>query len=230
MAILNMVAANNWERPIYIDHSLLYTGNIFFLDWLQFEGLAYRLVPINTPKRGVMAGRIDTDILYDNIMNKFSWGNVNDPDIHMDEYNKKQINIMQARLMFARLAGALVDKGETEKAVEVLDRLFETFSNDVVPLTYDSFQAVEQYYRAGAFEKGNEIAKILAENSVGKLNYYTTLPQKFAKAIEDEQNREISHLRNLTIITRNYKQDELNKEIDEKLQGLIEKLSNRTAS
>ena len=50
MAILNMIAANNWERPIYIDHSLLYTGNIFFLEWLQFEGLAYRFVPIKSKK------------------------------------------------------------------------------------------------------------------------------------------------------------------------------------
>ncbi|WP_340111356.1 protein O-mannosyl-transferase family [Maribellus mangrovi] len=224
MAVLNMIAANNWERPIYIDHSLVYTGNIHFLDWLQFEGLAYRFVPIQTKRQGIMTGRIDTDILYDNVMNKFVWGNVNDPDIHMDEYNRKQINIMQTRYMFARLAEALIRDGEKEKAIEVIDRLFELFPNSIIPLTYDSFPAVEQYYRAGAFDKANEVVRVMAQNSIDMLNYYTSLPANLAASIEGEQNRQISQLRNLVIITRNYNQDELNKEIDEKLQELINKL------
>ena len=224
MAVLNMMAANNWERPIYIDHSLVYTGNIFFLDYLQFEGLAYRFVPIRTPRQGINVGRIDTDILYDNVMNKFVWGNVNDPDIHLDEYNKKQINIMQTRYMFARLADALNREGETEKAEQAIDRMFELFPNDRIPYTYDSFPALEQYYRAGANEKANEVARIMATNSLEMINYFSSLPENLAVSIEDEQNRQIANLRNLVIITRNYKQDDLNKEIDEQLQALIQKL------
>jgi hypothetical protein len=57
MAILNIIAANNWERPIYIDHSLLYANSIFFLDYLQFEGLAYRFVPIETKGGGMNRGQ-----------------------------------------------------------------------------------------------------------------------------------------------------------------------------
>ena len=224
MAVLNMIAANNWERPIYIDHSLLYTGNIHFLDWLQFEGLAYRFVPIKTQRQGIMTGRIDADILYDNVMNKFVWGNVNDPDVHLDEYNIKQINIMQARYMFARLAEALNNKGEKEKAIEAVDKMFELFPNEKIPYTYDSFPAVEQYYRAGAVEKANEVVRIMAKNSLDLINYYASLPENFAKSVETEQNRQISSLRNLVIITRNFKQDELNQELDDQLQALIQKL------
>ncbi len=225
MAVLNMIAANNWERPIYIDHSLLYTGNVHFLDWLQFEGLAYRFVPIKTQRQGIMSGRIDPDILYDNVMNKFVWGNVNDPNIHMDEYNRKQINIMQTRYMFARLAEALIQKGEKEKAVEVIDRMFELFPNEAIPYTYDSFPAVEQYYRAGAADKANEVVRVMAQNSLGILNYYASLPERLAAAIESDQDTEMRNLRNLVVITRNYKQEELNKEIDDQLQALIAKLS-----
>ena len=237
MAVLNMIAANNWERPIYIDHSLVYTGNVHILDYLQFEGLAYRFVPIKTPKRGMIAGRIDSDILYDNVMNKFVWGDVNNPEIHMDEYNRKQINIMQARLMFSRLAEALInesnsekDESKKQKAIEVLDKLFELFPDEKVPLTYDSFQAVEQYYRVGAMEKGNEIIRKLAKNSFGLLEYYTTLPENFVSSVEGEQNREMSHLRNMLIITNNYKQQELNKELDVQLQALMKKLSPKVDS
>ena len=230
MAVLNMIAANNWERPIYIDHSLVFTGNIHFLDWLQFEGLAYRFVPIRTPKQGVTAGRIDTDILYDNVMNKFVWGNVNDPDIHMDEYNRKQINIMQARYMFTRLAQALLGEGEKDKAIEVADKMFELFPNETIPLDYNSFQMVTQYYEAGANEKANEIVRIMADNCYAMLNYFASLPANLASAVGTEQNRQISHLRNLVIVTRSYKQDELNKELDAKLQELINKFQDKAAS
>ncbi len=226
MAVLNMIAANNWERPIYIDHSLLYTGNIFFTDYLQFEGLAYRFVPIKTPKSGIDMGRIDTDILYNNVMNKFVWGNINDPDIYIDEYNRKQINIMQTRYIFARLARALYEENKKEKAVQVIDKMFEIFPDSKIPLTYDSSPMVELYYLLNETEKGNDLVRTLAKNSFGRLEYFLTLPSNFAGGIQDEQNREMSLLQNLLVVTKRFQQLDLNKEIDDHLQQLINKLEN----
>jgi tetratricopeptide (TPR) repeat protein len=224
MAILNMIAANNWERPVYIDHSLVHTGNIFFTDWLQFEGLAYRFVPIKTEDKGMYTGRINTDILYEKVMNKFTWGNVNDPNIFLDDYNKKELLILQARYMFARLAEALNKEGKKEKAIEVIDKMFELFPNSKIPLSFDSFPAVEQYYIAGADEKGNEKVRTLAENSFGRLEYFLSLPENFTKAAQDDQNREMAFIQNLLILTRRHNQTDLNKEIDDTLEKLIDKL------
>ncbi len=230
MAVLNMIAANNWERPIYIDHSLVSTGNIFFTDYLQYEGLAYRFVPIKTPGSGINVGRIDTDILYDHVMNKFVWGNVNSPDVYLDDYNKKAINIIQARYMFARLAQALINENKKEKAIEVIDRMFELFPNSKIPLTYDSTPAAEMYYKAGANEKGNEAVKTIADNSLQKLEYYIKLPEKFAAMIQDDQNREMAIVQNMLVLTQRYKQDDLHKEIDDKLQALINNLKEEVGS
>ncbi|TNF40766.1 MAG: hypothetical protein EP310_08350 [Bacteroidetes bacterium] len=230
MAILNVIAANNWERPIYIDHSLLYSNSIFFLDYLQFEGLAYRFVPIETKGGGMNRGRIDAEILYDNVMNKFVWGNVNHPDVYLDDYNKKAINIIQARYMFARLAQALIDKGDKTRAVEVLDRMFEIFPDEKMPLTYDSFPAVESYYRAGETEKANNLVRILSKNSFGMLEYYFSLPDRLAVAVEEEQNREMSLINNLVILTKRYEQEALNKEINNRLDEIIKGLENKMDS
>lgn len=224
MAVLNIVAANHWERPIYVDHSLVHTGSIFFTDYLQFEGLAYRFVPIKTDDKGMYTGRIDTDILYDNVMNKFTWGNVNDPKIYLDDYNKKELMIIQARYMFARLAEALNSEGKKEKAAAVIDKMFELFPNSKIPLTYDSFPAVEQYYQAGADEKANEKIRIMADNSFGLLDYYLSLPEVFAQASQDEQSREMAFLQNMIILTRRYNQTELNKELDDRVKNLIDRL------
>jgi hypothetical protein len=230
MAILNVMAANNWERPIYIAHSLIYSQSIFFLDYLQFEGLAYRFVPIKSPANSMYRGRIDTEILYDNVMNKFVWGNVNDPDIYIDEYNKKAVNITQARYLFARLAGALIEEGNSTKAVEVLDKLFEIFPNEKIPLTYDSFPAVEFYYRANEYEKGNELVKVLAKNCFDMLQYQLGLPDRFASAVEEEQNRNMSLINNLVILTNRYKQEELHTELNTKLDELIKGLEQQIDS
>ena len=230
MAVLNIIAANNWERPIYIDHSLLFSSSIFFLDYLQFEGLAYRFVPIETKGGGMNRGRIDADILYENVMKKFVWGNVNDPNIYLDDYNKKSINIIQARYMFARLAQALLEKGDKVKAVEVLDKLFEIFPDERIPLTYDSFPAVEIYYRAGENEKANNLVRILSKNSFDLLDYYLSLPDRLASMVDEEQNREMSLINNLVIITDRYKQEEINKEIKDKLDEKIKDLEKTMGS
>jgi tetratricopeptide (TPR) repeat protein len=224
MAVLNLIAANNWERPIYIDHSLIHVNSIFFKEYLQFEGLAYRFVPIKTTRAGTLYGHVNTDILYDNVMNKFVWGNVNDPDIFLDEYNKKSINIIQARYMFARLAEALNAEGKHDKAIEVLDKLFEIFPNEKIPLTFDSFPAAEQYFIAGAGEKGAALTRILANNSFAMLEYYLSLPANMAAAIQNDQTNEMRMLQNIQYLTRRYNQDELFTEVDNRLKALIEKL------
>ncbi len=223
--ILNLIAANNWERPIYFDHSLIYTGNIFVTDWLQFEGMAYKLVPIKTARRGIYTGMVDVEKLYDKVMNKFVWGNVNDPDVFIDDYNNKEIRIIQARYLFARLAQELTEKGKNDSAIVVLDKLQEIFPNEKIPYSYDSFPAAEIYYRAGGNEQGNEMVRKMAKNSFDNLEYYLSLPNNMVGYIKGEQDREIRQLRNLTIITRNFKQDDLHKEIDDKLQELVARLS-----
>lgn len=138
-------------------------------------------------------------------------GNVNDPDVYLDEYNKKAINIIQARYIFARLAQALIEKGDNKRANEVLDKMFEIFPNEKIPLTFDSFPSVELYYKSGEIEKANKIARTMAQNSFEMLDYYTSLPERLAPAIEEDQNREMSLINNLVIVTSRYKQDELNK-------------------
>ncbi len=175
-------------------------------------------------------GRIDADILYENVMNKFVWGNVNSPDVYLDEYNKKAVNIIQARYMFARLAEALVNNGDNKKATEALDRMFEIFPDEKMPLTFDSFPAVELYYRSGETEKANKLVTVLSKNSFKMLEYYITLPDRFAAAVEDEQNREMSLINNLVILTAKYKQENLNKELNGKLDELIKRLEQEMGS
>ncbi|MFW6289577.1 MAG: hypothetical protein ACOC0R_01310, partial [Mariniphaga sp.] len=229
-AVLNIIAANDWERPVYINHSLLYSGNVFFTDWLQLEGLAYRFVPVQTKSSGQNTWHINTGILYENVMEKFSWGNVNDPDVYLDDYNKRAVRMIQARPMFSRLAEALFEEGKTAEAERVVDRMFELFPDEKMPLTYDSLPATELYFKLGAVGKGSEKVRQIASNSFEMLTYYLDLPANFAQALEREQEIEMNILQNLMVLTRKYNQTILTEEIDGRLQELINLLSGETES
>jgi hypothetical protein len=194
------------------------------LDYLQFEGLAYRLVPIKTESDGMFRGRINTDILYDNVMNKFAWGNVNSPNVYLDEYNRKAINIIQARYMFIRLARALIENGDNKRGAEVLDKMFEIFPDEKIPLSFDSMPAAELYFMAGEAGKGAALVRSLTKNSFEIIEYYTSLPARFAMATDDDQNNQISLINNMKMVADRYNQSELSKEIDDRLNQLISKL------
>src|SRR5207244_1265915 len=90
LIVLNIIANNNWQRPIYFATTV---GSENFLNlepYFQLEGLTYRLVPIRTEKKSeIVPGRVATDLMYGNVMNKFMYGNMNDPRVYIDENNMR---------------------------------------------------------------------------------------------------------------------------------------------
>ena len=133
---------------------------------------------------------------------------------------------MQVRYLFSRLAEALNREGKHDKAVEVLDTLFEILPNEKIPLTFDSFPASEQYFIAGENEKGVALAKILANNGFAMLEYYLSLPPNMAAAIQSDQNREIAMLQNIQYLARYYNQEELFNEVDNGLKAIMQSVQN----
>ena len=132
--------------------------------------------------------------------------------------------------MFARLARALYDENKKEKALQVADRMFEIFPNSSIPLTYDSTPMVEIYYLLDETEKANNLVRTLVDNSFANLEYYIALPERFTGMVQEEQNREMSSLQNMLLLTTRYKQEELHKEIDDKVKDIIDRLQKEVDS
>ncbi|MCR4737343.1 MAG: DUF2723 domain-containing protein [Bacteroidales bacterium] len=147
--MMDILANNNWERPIYYAST---TGSEAYLgleDYFQLEGFAYRLVPIRTPRQSYSdIGRINSDVLYENLMNVFNdhsridrvnnpnapakeaypydWGGFNDPRVYHSEDNTRLVSMI--RKIYDRLSGQLAAEGDLEKAEQVLDK-----GNAIVP-------------------------------------------------------------------------------------------------
>ena len=123
-AALNMIANNNWERPIYFAVTTGPESYMGLQEHFRLEGLAYRLVPVKKPKNENpnILGYIATDIMHDNVMNKWEWGNMDDVEhgIYMDENNRRMVT--NVRLQMSNLAESLLKEGDPVRALAVLDR------------------------------------------------------------------------------------------------------------
>ena len=192
--MLDILRNNDWKRPIY------FTGGsyeddeyIWMKEYLQLDGLVYKLVPIKTPENPqnpYQMGRIDSERMY-NIVKKWDWGNANSPDIYHDPETRK--NSISFRSNMARLAAQLVNENQPEKAVEILDLAMEK-----MPLDYFGYYSLltpiaATYYSAGNADKGGALAAQLATKFAEKLAYYesfnTSDQQLYAETILVEVER-----------------------------------------
>jgi len=171
LMVLDIIANNDWERPIYFV-SGMHDDAMGLEEYLQLEGIAYRLVPVKGVNRGWLEyGRIDTDILYDNLMNRFVWGGAADPDVYIDYYHTRTLTVIRSRFNYARLAGELVAEGDTARALAVLDRCLETFP--VSKLGYDFYFAeiISACFAAGDNEKAVSLARGFSEYYLERSGY-----------------------------------------------------------
>ncbi|MDR1666512.1 MAG: DUF2723 domain-containing protein [Bacteroidales bacterium] len=210
MMVLDILANNNWERPVYFAITVPPESFLNLSDYFQMDGLAYRLVPIKTPSGGgYELGRIDTDKLYDKMMNHFRWGNIGDSTVYLDETSSRLLT--RFRSNFALLATALTREGKKDSAVMALDKAFEVIPTHQLSLNYMDVMFVEQYYAADATEKGNRLAKALFATARDELRYYLSFPQEFrgSKELAQEIRFRSYIIEMIPNLAQAYQQDEL---------------------
>jgi len=119
--MLDILANNHWEKPIYFTGGAQAAEEYIWLkDYLQLDGMTYKMVPIHTPNQSNFfeMGRINSDIMYKNVMN-WDWRNITDDNIYLDPETRK--NSVTYRNNMERLARLLISEVQLEKAKEILD-------------------------------------------------------------------------------------------------------------
>ncbi|MFZ5552722.1 MAG: DUF2723 domain-containing protein [Bacteroidota bacterium] len=107
--ILDLLANFNWTRPVYFGARGESDAYVGLSEFFSAEGLSYKLVPVRFGKKVPnMMGYVDTDKMYDNLMNKYQWGNMETPGVNVDYYSRSLTD--QYRQQFANLVDALVEE------------------------------------------------------------------------------------------------------------------------
>ena len=170
MMVLDMMDNNNWERPVY--YSVTVSRDLYMnLDtYFQIDGLAYRFVPIrHNPAQGQI-GSIDIDVLFDNMVNKFRWGGVDNPDVYLDENIKRML--MNFRNNFGRLALECLATGDTVRAKAAVDRCMEVILPEAAPMDYFMIPIADACYRMGDTARANSYIEQIAAHTEEELRFF----------------------------------------------------------
>jgi hypothetical protein len=218
LIVLDILAHNNWERPVYFVTGY-HNDALGLEEYFQLEGLAFRLVPIKSQNKSwVDYGRIDTEILYNNMMNKFVWGGANDPKVNLDYNHIRTLIVVKARLNYARLAKALASEGKNEKAIEVLNRCLEVLPPDRFPIDPYFTDLIEAYFSAGAAEKAVELTRELCDYNYERLDYFLKQSNYYISSAEYEIQSAIQNTSKAAGYCESNGKKELADEINKKLE------------
>lgn len=220
LMVLDLLATNNWERPIYF---AVTTGPDSYLgleDYFQLEGLAYRLVPVkSSPQETPQGIRVATDIMYDNLMNKFAWGNLDVKGVYLDENILRMATNM--RIQMGTLATSLMVEGKKDSAMKVLDKCIAVMPEENIPYDATMFSIAYTYYQLGAKEKANEIAKRLFDIYEHDLRYYASLGSDMRIAYGRDLRQGQDVLERLVLVTENFKVTDLSKNFQDRYLALV---------
>jgi hypothetical protein len=170
LAIMDLISTNKWERPIYFSTTVPSSQYKGLEKYFIQEGLAYRLVPvkIDEPEQGEF-GMIDPIVMYDNMMNKFKWGNADKSSVYLDENNKRMFS--NFRRIFGTLGKELLLSGDTLKAVEVAHRGLEIVPDKKMRYDFFTVGLAEVLMRAGKTEEGEHLINDIIKYSKEYLDY-----------------------------------------------------------
>ena len=183
--MLDILANNDWERPIYFSGGSFDRAEYLWMkEYLQLDGMAYKLVPIRTTNRSPFEmGRIDTDLMYDLVMD-WDWGNSGSSDIYHDTQTRSQGLSLRSNL--ARLVETLISENKIEKARDII----ELAMTNMKVKDYGFYTFVEPfvdgYYKVGETEKARDLFNTLKGIYQDRLEYYagTPLDQQYDKVEE----------------------------------------------
>ena len=187
LSMLNSIAKDNWERPIYYAVTV---GPDMYLNLDKHfvkVGLAYRILPVlnnDTESDGL----VDTETMYDNMMNKFEWGGVDNPNVYLDETVRKMTYTM--RMLFIDLAEALIMEEKYDMALNVLDKMMEKIPASATKHDYLSIQPAMAYYSLGETEKGKALLTEIADNSMEYMSWFRSLEYNKLRSISQEYLRQ----------------------------------------
>jgi hypothetical protein len=208
LLMLDIVANNDWKRPIYFTGGSFGDDDyIWMKDYLQLDGMCYKLVPIRTPvdrANPFDMGRVDSDLMYEKVK-KWDWGNSGSPDIYHDVETRK--NSITYRGNLARLAEQLINEDKLDKAEEIADIAMTN-----MPVEYFGYYTllepyITTYYEVGNKEKAQRLFKEVAVKYQENLAYYSSLKVDDQERLFEDIYTDIQRYKGLVDVLLEYDLD-----------------------
>ncbi|MBQ0080719.1 MAG: DUF2723 domain-containing protein [Alistipes sp.] len=222
LMLLDALATFDWKRPIYFTQVYI-LEKFGLMDYLQYDGYSYRLVPILTPNNNDSwnIGRIDSDYAYDVLMHKLRFGNLADRRVYVDYFTQYNLMVAKAREAFARVAKTFILEDNFEKAEKLLDRGLEVLPIDQLRFTlHNTYPFIEGYYAIASFEKGDELLLQYADNIIDYIEYYISFGDYYADEVEHELSQKLDDLEQIYLLAAVHHRDDIVRSLNEYYRSL----------
>lgn len=201
LMLLDLISGQNWERGPFFTVTTPASAFVGLEKFFREEGFTFRLMPLeDSGLEDRFYGFIGTSEMYENLMHRYRWGNMQDPEVYLDENNRRMIR--NFRSMFGRLALALAMEGEEQKALEVLEREAEVIPRDKIAWDYYALELPEAFLQLGKKTKGLEIADLIATATRERLNYLLRLGSENQQMLSMEYSFSIQTLAEMADLLR----------------------------
>nr|WP_276900812.1 DUF2723 domain-containing protein [Pedobacter kyonggii] len=226
LAMFDILAHNNWKRPIYFASTVpseQYNG----LDkYLYSEGLAMRLLPLkaDTTASEDRPEQLNTPVLYNNVMNKFKWGNMKTAK-YLDPQSSDDTFIFTN--LFSSLTSSLIKEGKTADAKKVVDKYFDVMPDKFfgIRTVVVKFYMAENLYKLGETARANDILDKSGDYINKELNYLADISQ--SKGLTGSQNIQtgLYYLDRMIKTSKAAGQDKLSDKLQKTFNSLESRLS-----
>ncbi len=224
IAILDILANNLQDRPIYFSVTVRNEKLLGLNDYTELEGLGLRIVPIKSKSSKGMgiygSGRVDADKIYENVMTKWKWGNFDKVETFVDESYGPEISAM--KMVMSRAAKELIKRGDKKKAVALAKKYFEAFPDFNFAYDYSVLPFIEVLVSAGEIEEAEKHLDILTNNVDQYMQFFYSLDQDDLQSFDIEIQKAQMAIGGIMRLLPALGDDDYKKKIESKLKPYME--------
>jgi hypothetical protein len=221
ITMLDIVATNaerGWERPIYFTTTTSDDTYMGLEKYFRHEGLAYRLVPIQSDWN--QRGMIDDDLLYDRLMKDYVWGNMDQGTMFLD--HKATLVPRTLRSLFAQLSRNYLLDGDSTRAREVANKCFEVIPESIMEMDLSLKRYfIDLYSLSGDKDMANQKLDEVFTVIEGESNYFRKYMASAGLDLKNQARTKLAYLKRDADETKQLAARLERKDLIEKIDQLV---------
>jgi hypothetical protein len=225
LAIMDVIASNFYERPIYFAITCQPSKLLGLNDYMEMEGLGLRISPTKVRVKSQLPsiygfGDIDEEKVYNNVMTKWKWGNFDKMKLYVDKSYMAEVQAM--KLVMLRASIEFDRKEDSKRAIEMANKYFEAFPNMNFPYDAGIMPFINVLVNSKDFESAKKHLKILAEETKQYLTFYESQTDKkvFDSFAQDYQYR-MNAAQDVIDTAKKVEDPAFEKEMSDMLSGFV---------
>ncbi|MDX8339081.1 DUF2723 domain-containing protein [Draconibacterium sp. IB214405] len=224
LAFWDIISSNAAERPIcFVSKNEAVNHGLGA--YLQCEGFVYRLIPEKGNSSSAYSiGKCDPEVIADKLINNFKWGNISDPSVYADWNTNVNLNVFQARNTFNEVAAMLLQKGEKEKAFQMLQKCAEEIQLSKIPHDIFTIKQVELMFATGHANESQDLFETLEKDVTETLEFYESLNDEQQLRLKEEIQRELYYLNQLIVVSSKFQDQTIRNELEQKMEHFYQRL------